>query len=181
MEKLGGPPACIKNASKARNWQVANHELFLFFLLSFLFFFLFVLSKRFIARQLNQRSRYLVGQCPTSRYCCINNTNELHLLVSSAISFGWKIIDRITNYTLYTSGFERKQYDHRLRHFLLLYSRPISYRVSILLREGPFTLVVSRLCRFNPFLTKRVETQTTNQRQCDHGQWPEANVGQQYR
>ena len=26
-----------------------------------------------------------------------------------------------------------------------------------------------------------METQTTNQRQCDHGQWPEANVGQQYR
>ena len=25
-----------------------------------------------------------------------------------------------------------------------------------------------------------VETQTTNQRQCNHGQWPEANVGQQY-
>ena len=22
---------------------------------------------------------------------------------------------------------------------------------------------------------------TTNQRQCDHGRWPEANVGQQYR
>ena len=26
-----------------------------------------------------------------------------------------------------------------------------------------------------------METQTTNQWQCDHGQWPEANVGQQYR
>ena len=25
-----------------------------------------------------------------------------------------------------------------------------------------------------------METQTTNQRQCDHGRWPEANVGQQY-
>ena len=28
---------------------------------------------------------------------------------------------------------------------------------------------------------KRVEAQTTNQRQCDHDIWPEANVGQQYR
>ena len=26
-----------------------------------------------------------------------------------------------------------------------------------------------------------METQTTNQRQCDHGQWPEANIKQQYR
>ena len=24
------------------------------------------------------------------------------------------------------------------------------------------------------------ETQTTNQRQCSHGRWPEVNVGQQY-
>ena len=30
-------------------------------------------------------------------------------------------------------------------------------------------------------LYKQVETQTTNQRQCDHDLWPEANVGQQYR
>ena len=27
---------------------------------------------------------------------------------------------------------------------------------------------------------ERVETQTTNQQQCNHGRWPEANVGQQY-
>ena len=33
----------------------------------------------------------------------------------------------------------------------------------------------------NQFLANRVETQMTNQRQCDHGRWPEANVGQQYR
>ena len=26
-----------------------------------------------------------------------------------------------------------------------------------------------------------METQTTDQRQCNHGQWPGANVGQQYR
>ena len=26
-----------------------------------------------------------------------------------------------------------------------------------------------------------METQTTNQQQCDHGRWLEANVGQQYR
>ena len=30
------------------------------------------------------------------------------------------------------------------------------------------------------FLYELVETQTTNQRQCDHGLWPEAVVGQQY-
>ena len=42
-------------------------ELFLIFFLSFLFFFFFVLSKRFIPRQLNQ----------LSRYCCVNNTNEM--------------------------------------------------------------------------------------------------------
>ena len=30
-------------------------------------------------------------------------------------------------------------------------------------------------------LYKWVETQKTNQRQCDHGQWPDASVGQQYR
>ena len=30
-------------------------------------------------------------------------------------------------------------------------------------------------------LYERVETQTTNQWKCDHGQRPEANVGQQYR
>ena len=28
---------------------------------------------------------------------------------------------------------------------------------------------------------KRVPTQMTSQRQCNHGLWPEANVGQQYR
>ena len=30
-------------------------------------------------------------------------------------------------------------------------------------------------------LYERVETQMTNQRQCNHGRWPEANVVQQYR
>ena len=30
-------------------------------------------------------------------------------------------------------------------------------------------------------LCKQVETQATNQQQCDHGRWPEANVGWQYR
>ena len=30
-------------------------------------------------------------------------------------------------------------------------------------------------------LYKQVETQTTNQRRCNHGLWPEANVRQQYR
>ena len=29
-------------------------------------------------------------------------------------------------------------------------------------------------------LYKQVETRKTNQRQCDHGRWPEANVGQEY-
>ena len=126
------------------SWK--NLELFLFLLfllLSFLiFFFFFGLSKRFIPHQFNQRSRY----------CCAINTNELHLLVSSAFSFRWKTIDGATNYGLYTnSDFKRRKYSHCLRHSLLLYSRPIAiYKVRILLQEGPLTIVVSRLGHFNP-------------------------------
>ena len=122
-----------------------NLELFLFllffFLLSFLFFF-FGLSKRFIPHQFNQRSIY----------CCVINTNELYLLVSSAYSFEWKTINRMTNYSLYTnSDFRRKQYCHCLKHSLLLYSHPIAiYKVRILLQEEPLAFIVSRLGHFNP-------------------------------
>ena len=123
---------------KIGEWQ--NRELFLIFLLSFLFFFFFILSKRFIPRQLNQRSEYY----------SINNTNELHLLISSPFSFGWKTIDKMTKCMLYTNEFKEKQYGHCLRRFLLLYNRLIGYRVSMLLQEGPFTFVVNRLGHFNP-------------------------------
>ena len=30
-------------------------------------------------------------------------------------------------------------------------------------------------------LYEQMETQTTKQRQCNHGRWPEAHTGQQYR
>ena len=41
-------------------------------------------------------------------------------------------------------------------------------------------LICSKTKKILCKLYRRVETQTTNQRQCDHGRWPAANVGQQH-
>ena len=42
------------------------------------------------------------------------------------------------------------------------------------MRESPRSICIGNI-------TIWMETQKTNERQCDHGQWLEANVGQQYR
>ena len=53
-----------------------------FLVISFLFFFFFVLSKKFTPRQFNQRSRF----------CCVNNnnTNELHYSLVASFDLGEK-------------------------------------------------------------------------------------------
>ena len=53
--------------------------------------------------------------------------------------------------------------------------------ISHLCNNNMSVLIISCIARSSLFkLYKRVETQMTNQRQCDRSQWPEANVGQQY-
>ena len=134
-ERVDGSLACIKDISEVWNLRVAKSSIVLILNLQLLH-----LVKKVIPLQLNQHSRY----------CCINITNKLYLLASSVFLFGWKTINRTTNYMLYTNEFERKQYSHHLRHFLLVYtcSHPISYRISVFLREGPFVSGIEKRGHF---------------------------------
>ena len=56
------------------------------------------------------------------------------------------------------------------------------YWSSVVKESSVSTLSISIHSVFQcSIVTIWMETQTTNQRQCDHGRWLEANVGQQYR